>query len=197
VIKHYRLSAGLNQSELADQLAVTQTMVSRWEAGGANPSRRIQDMLFDYYWSTSATISRDVWYERLRRNPVSLAVVEASGLIRAVSRGFLRHIQTERNAIETHHLPDIFSGDLVKLYETLVASGFFEGRVSSAESVTELVIENGHEQAVHSFCHGIHRPVFMPGPEVLWLIAGAPVSATVFRDVRRRIGGPVLVKRAL
>lgn len=197
VVKHYRLSAGLNQTQLADQLAVTQTMVSRWEAGGADPSRRIQELIFDLYWSVSATISRDVWYERIGLNPAPQIVIEQDGRIRAVSRGFLRAVRAERSHVEALNVSDVFAGDFLELFETLCTSGFFEGRVSIAESVGPLDCLETQGLPAPLVCHGVHKPVFMPGPEVLWLASGAEVTEPVYREIADRLGGKVIVKRAL
>ncbi len=195
VVRHYRLSAGLNQTQLADQLAVTQTMVSRWEAGGADPSRRIQELIFDLYWSVSATISRDVWHDRLRINPSIQAVVEGSGRIRAASAGLLKGLGVERSALEGQLAEDCFTGDLIALYRDVVAAGFFEGRVALAESIS--LIEPRNESGKPVYGHALHKPIFMPGPEVLWLAVGAVVPAEIGDDIRQRLGGSVVIKRAL
>lgn len=198
VVKHYRLSAGLNQTELADQLAVTQTMVSRWEAGGAAPSRRIQELIFDLYWSISATVSRDIWLEHVRLNPVIQAIIDDEGIVRACSQGFLRLTGADRSQVEGKPINETFAGDFLQLYNMLSEAGFFEGRISRAESIGGLdVAAAGTKPASLRHCHGLHRPAFVPGPQVLWIALGAEVEASVSAEIRERMGTPVIINKAI
>ncbi|WP_300531001.1 helix-turn-helix domain-containing protein [Maricaulis sp.] len=196
VVRHYRVSAGLNQTELANRLAVTQTMVSRWEAGGAAPSRRVQDLLFDLFWADSATISRDVWMQRIAHNPCMVFVVDAQGVVQTASRGFARLAGCSPDEIAGRSIDALFEGDAMSLFERLSEAGFFEGRIAGAESA-ELYI--GRDQAAGSrfFAHGLHRPVFMPGPQVLWLASGSEVTQQNYEDVRERLGGPSVLRKAI
>ena len=197
VIRHYRLSKGLKQAALADDLGVTQTMVSRWESGAALPSRRIQDRVFDLYWASHASVPRQAWMDRIGRHPSLVSVIAADGRILRVSRGFLRSLECERGQLEGRYLSDAFEGDFVTVHEALCASGFFEGRVSSAESMDRYVFIAPGGQHRSFLGHGLHRPAFLPGPKIVWLASGAEVSRGVFRDVRERLGGPLVIRRAL
>ncbi|MBR9825197.1 MAG: helix-turn-helix transcriptional regulator [Alphaproteobacteria bacterium] len=197
VVKHYRLSAGLNQTELADQLAVTQTMVSRWEAGGADPSRRIQELIFDLYWAVSATVSRDIWFEHVRLNPAAQAIIDENGVIRACSRGFARLARCQREDVEKKPIAETFSGDFLELFNFLKSSGFFEGRISRAESMGTLDVKAGGAEQASFPCHGLHRPAFMPGPEVLWIAFGVEVDEIARQQVVERLGGPAVVNKAI
>lgn len=195
VVRHYRVSAGLNQTELADRLAVTQTMVSRWEAGGAAPSRRVQDLLFDLFWADSATISRDVWMQRIAHNPCMVFVVDQDGVIETASRGFARLVGKPAEDICGRRLDELFQGDAVTLFERLHHAGFFEGRIAGAESAELYVSREG--EADSFFAHGLHRPVFMPGPRILWLASGSEVTEQNYQDVRNRLGGPNVLRKAI
>ena len=195
VVRHYRVSAGLNQTELADRLAVTQTMVSRWEAGGAAPSRRIQDLLFDLFWADSATISRDVWMQRIAHNPCMVFVVDQDGVVETASRGFARLVGKPPEDICGRRLDELFQGDAVALFERLHTAGFFQGRIAGAESAERYVSRQNETDSF--FAHGLHRPVFMPGPRVLWLASGSEVSEQNYEDVRERLGGPNVLRKAI
>ena len=197
VIRHYRHSTGLNQGQLADRLAVTQTMVSRWEAGDANPSKRIQELLFDLYWAESATISRDVWLERMAENPSLICVADAAGRIVVSSRGMCRLLGLSAEELSGKNIRTIFRGEIMDLLATFLKEGFFEGRVASAESADRFEFRYGDKEWREVFLHGLHRPVLMSGPRVLCMMSGAVVGEGVYRDVRERLGAPVVIRKAL
>lgn len=197
VIRHYRLSKGLKQAALARDLNVTQTMVSRWEAGVSAPSLRIRVSLFDLIWSDTSSLSRDVWLDRIRRHPAIALVVDDRGLQVAASRGLLRSLQVMRTDIEMRYLHESFRGDFVDLFDALCASGLYEGRVASAESIDQLQFTGPDARLKRIYSHGLHRPVFMSHQTILWLASGAEVSREIARDVRKKLGRKMLIRRAV
>ncbi|WP_203291604.1 helix-turn-helix transcriptional regulator [Maricaulis parjimensis] len=197
VIRHYRHSKSLKQAAMAHDLGVTQTMISRWESGAAAPSARIQERIFDLYWQAHASVTRSVWLERIGQHPSVVAVINGAGRILRASQGLQRALACRRHDVEGRYLHEAFSGDLVDLFDTLEASGFFEGRVASAESMDRLdfLAPDGSRKTVMT--HGLHRPSFLSGPQIVWLFSGAAVSRSVFRDVRTRLGGPRVIRKAI
>lgn len=198
VIRHYRLSKGLKQAALAHDLNVTQTMVSRWESGTALPSPRIQERIFELYWSSHTSVSRAAWMDRIGRHPSIVAVIDGRGRIERASRGLVRALGCERHAVEGRYLAEAFQGDLVDLFDTFDASGFFEGRVASAESMDRIeFLPPGKGAPVTRLVHGLHRPTFLPGPRIVWLLSAAEVTPAVFDDVRLRLGGPRVIRKGI
>ncbi|WP_304074991.1 helix-turn-helix transcriptional regulator [Maricaulis maris] len=197
VIRHYRLSKGLKQAALAHDLGVTQTMVSRWEAAAAVPSVRIQERLFDLYWASQTSVSRDVWLDRIGRHPAIVGVINAAGRLIRASRGFCRSLDCDRHGLEGRYIHEAFEGEWPELYDRLTSSGLFEGRVSSAESINTMtyLARDGRSRSRH--VHGLHRPSFLPGPEIVWLLSGAEVSERVRDDVRARLGGKLIIRKAI
>lgn len=197
VVRHYRLSKGLKQAALAQDLGVTQTMVSRWESGVAIPGERIQEDLFDLFWREQGAVSRTAWLNRVGRHPSVVAVVSATGRIDAASHGFLAALDCRRHELEGRYIHEAFDGDLVDVFDTLALSGFFEGRVASAETIDRIEFRAPDGSIRRFYSHGLHRPGFIPGPQVAWLISGAAVTRQVHDDVRARLGGQMLIRRAL
>lgn len=197
VIRHYRHSKGLKQAAMAHDLGVTQTMISRWESGTALPSPRIQERIFDLYWQAHSTVPRSVWLERVGRHPSLVAVINAQGRILRASQGLQRALGCHRHDLEGRYCHEAFSGDFVTLYDTLVASGFFEGRVASAESMDRLAFHGPDGADRGARAHGLHQPTFLRGPQIVWLYSGASVSRSVFEDVRTRLGGPRVIRKAI
>lgn len=172
-------------------------MVSRWESAAALPSARIQARLFDLYWASQASVSRDVWLERIGRHPAVVGVINAAGRIIRASRGFCRTFDCTRHGLEGRYIHEAFEGEWPGLFEALASSGLFEGRVSSAESIdtAAYLAPDGHCRKRH--VHGLHRPSFLPGPEIVWLLSGAEVSERVRDDVCARMGGNLIIRRAI
>ena len=197
VIRHYRHSKGLKQAAMAHDLGVTQTMVSRWESGMAIPSPRIQDRIFELYWQAHSSVPRAVWMERVGRHPSLVAVINAQGRVLRASQGLQRALGCRRHDLEGRFVHEAFSGDLVTLFDTLMASGFFEGRVASAESMDRVMFHGPGGEDRGARAHGLHRPTFLAGPQIVWLYSGAPVSRSVFEDVRTRLGGPRVIRKAI
>lgn len=197
VIRHYRLSKGLKQAALAHDLGVTQTMVSRWESGAAMPSHRIQEKVFQLYWRAQVSVSREAWLQRIGQHPALIGVIDDSGRMHRVSRGFQRILKCRRHDLEGRFVQEAFQGDLVDLFDTLTTSGFFEGRVASAESMDRFEFHGADGRVRTLLGHGLHRPTFLPGPQIVWLLSGAEVSPSVFRDVRSCIGGARVIRKAI
>jgi DNA-binding XRE family transcriptional regulator len=197
VIRHVRLSRGLKQASLAQDLGVTQTMVSRWEAGNARPSARIRTQIFDMIWTLTSSLARRTWMERARRNPSSVAVINSTGLVELASRGLLRSLKTVRGQIEGRNLRQAFRGDIPKLFGSLVDRGFFQGKIATVESVERVVFTDFDGHDTPFWQHSLHRPLFVANQRICWLISGASVSRPVWQDVRQRLGSAMVVRKAI
>jgi transcriptional regulator with XRE-family HTH domain len=197
VIRHVRLSKGLKQASLAHDLGVTQTMVSRWEAGNALPSSRIQAQIHDMIWALTSTLPRHTWMERARRNPSCVAVINSDGLVELASRGLLRCLKTVRGQVEGRNLRQAFRGDIPKLFKALVDRGFFQGKIATVESVERVVFTDFDGRDTQFWQHSLHRPVFVGHQSLCWLISGASVSRPIWREVRERLGSAMVVRKAI
>lgn len=197
LVRHYRVSKGFKQAALADELGVTQTMVSRWEAGLADPSARIQAKLFDRFWETNYAVSRDTWRIQLRRHPAAVAVFDPEGRFLAVSRGTERLIGRPESALIGESVMSVFSGDLAMVFDDLCRAGFFEGRVVFAESAAQLQLAEPGEDARPVHSHGLYRPVFMSDQDIYLLASLAVISRDACTALRARLGGMTMIRKAL
>ncbi|MFY0638578.1 helix-turn-helix domain-containing protein [Maricaulis maris] len=197
VIRHYRLSKGLKQAAMAHDLGVTQTMISRWESGAAIPSGQIQERVADLYWASQTSVSRSAWLDRIDRHPAVVGVINGDGRILRASRGFRRSLDCRRHDLEGRYIHEAFEGDWPPLFDALVSAGLFEGRLASAESIDAITFLSPDGERRPRHVHGLHRPSFLPGPEIVWLLSGADVSERVHAEVKARLGGPMVLRKAI
>ena len=197
VIRHFRLSKGLKQASLANDLGVTQTMVSRWEAGNALPSARIQTRIYDMIWALTSSVPRHTWLGRARRNPSVIIVINGEGRVELASRGLLRCLKTARDQVEGRHLGQAFRGDIPKLFRVFVESGFFQGRIATVETVERVVFTDLDGRDTQFLQHSLHRPIFVGKQSICWLMSGAALSRPVWRDVRDRLGSSMVIRKAI
>jgi len=197
VIRHYRLSEGLKQAAMAHDLGVTQTMISRWEAGATVPPSRIQKRVFELYWASQVSDTRQVWLDRIGRHPAVVCVVNSDGRILRASRGLRRSLDCDRHGLEGRFIHEAFEGDWPVLHQALADSGLFEGRVASAESIDKITFLAPGGERRNRYVHGLHRPTFLPGPEIVWQLSGADVSERVHADVLASLGAPMIIRKAI
>jgi transcriptional regulator with XRE-family HTH domain len=197
VIRHFRLSRNMKQSALASDLGVTQTMISRWEGGAVKPSRRVQEQLFDMFWNIGATAQRATWMMRARRHPNVMGLVNANGQQIVASRGLLRQFEADRQDVEGQHISRLYGPGMVDLYRILLESGFFAGRVATAESIDRVEVKRLDGTYASFLAHGLHRPMFMMDRQIYWLASGAIVSEVASLAVEAKIGGKLIVRKAI
>ena len=197
VIRHFRVSKGLKQAALADDLGVTQTMISRWEAGNADPSAKIRNRLFEMFWTMGSLGPQESWMDRTRLHPSIIGVIDSQGRQIVASRGVLRSLDVERHEVEDRLFSDMYSGDLIEIFENLKREGFFEGRISSAESVGKVEFKHLDGRVDTFWGHGLHRPIFMPNQQIHWLASGAAISEQAAMDVREKLGGLMVIRKAI
>jgi DNA-binding XRE family transcriptional regulator len=197
VIRHFRLSRNMKQSALASDLGVTQTMISRWEGGAVRPSKRVQEQLFDMFWNIGATAERATWMMRARRHPNVMGLIDASGHQIVASRGLLRQFEANCQYVEGQHISSLYGSDLLDLYEILLEAGLFAGRVATAESIDRVQVKKPDGKYASFIAHGLHRPMFMMDRQIYWLASGAIVSEAVAAAVAAKIGGKLIVRKAI
>jgi transcriptional regulator with XRE-family HTH domain len=87
-LRRYRISANLNQAEIARSLGVSQSRVSRWESGREKPRARNLEMLKTLVWGRHDPLL-DALVHQVRESMSPLVLVDGRLEIIAASR-FLR-----------------------------------------------------------------------------------------------------------
>ena len=116
-------------------------------------------------------------------------MIDRTGTIETASAGLLRLLARERAEVEGTRLDDLLSGDLPALFQTLGASGFFDGRLESVESVDRYTFVD-REGQVSSLCiEGLHWPHTGEDGAIRWMLSGAPIDEAEYETLCRERAG--------
>ena len=194
LLRHHRFTNNMKQAALAQDLGVTQAMISRWESGRSEPSPAMQDSIRDLVDEAARGTPMVHWREASAQQPAMVAIVNTDGVCEVASRGFLRDFRLERHEVEGQPLGSLFSGDAMSLYEAMKASGFFEGRVELVESADILKCKRPGRPAIEHCVHGLHWPGRDDAGRIHWVASGARISRDEFEDMRNELGGQLVMK---
>ena len=191
-LRRYRFTHNVKQAALAEDLGVTQAMVSRWESGAVRPAPAMQDRILALAGSTQDMASPLVgWRHHVTVQPGLAAVINRESVIETASVGLVRELDLPRARIEGQSIDALFSGDLIELRNILIAKGFFDGALESVESADVYCFANTHGKRDIGPVHGLHWPHRAEDDRVCWMLTGARVSTAEFESLRRELGGQV------
>lgn len=191
-LRRYRFTNNIKQAALAEDLGVTQAMVSRWESGAVRPASGMQARIRALAGTSEAMASPLVgWRSHVAFQPGLAAVVSADGEIETASAGLIRELGSSRGKIEGQSIETLFAGDLVRLRNILIEKGFFDGALESVESADMYCLANTSQNRRIGEVHGLHWPYLGEDDQVRWMLTGARISPTEFECLRRELGGQV------
>lgn len=192
MLKRYRYSQNMKQAALAQDLGVTQAMISRWESGNATPRPALQKSIRRLTGERSANAAPLIdWRGFVAGQPGIAAVIDRAGTIETASVGMVRETGLTRAELEGHKLDDLFDGDLPRLREILAGAGFFDEKVESAESADRYCLKVENNGRDERLIQGLHWPHRAKDGEIRWMLTGARVDAAAFQDARRELHGQV------
>ncbi|WP_417485829.1 helix-turn-helix transcriptional regulator [Maricaulis sp.] len=191
-LRRYRFTNNIKQAALAEDLGVTQAMVSRWESGEVSPAPGMQARIRALAGTSDAMASPLVgWRNHVSFQPGMAAVVSVDGVVETASAGLIRELDLSRGQIEGKGIDALFCGDLVGLFNILVAKGFFDGALESVESADMYCFASTYKNRDIGPVHGLHWPHAAEDGRVRWMLTGARISPTEFESLRRELGGQV------
>lgn len=195
-LRRFRFTHNIKQAALAADLGVTQAMVSRWESGVVTPSAEMRARIMDLFETGEVSTPLIDWRSHTAAQPGIAAVIDRTGTIETASAGLLRLLARERAEVEGTRLDDLLSGDLPALFQTLGASGFFDGRLESVESVDRYTFVD-REGQVSSLCiEGLHWPHTGEDGAIRWMLSGAPIDEAEYETLCRERAGKVALHPA-
>lgn len=190
-LRQFRRIRKLKQSSLAEDLGVTQAMISRWESGRARPGPAIRARLGAMTEPDPAAAPMVGWREFVQQNPTIAGVVDEAGIFETVSEGFLRELGAGRSDIEGRYIADIMEGDLVALFERLSAEGLFNGKIAGAETASTVCFRRQSGGMTRLHVHGLHWSRPAGDGRIRWIACGAPVDEEEFLSLCSDLGGQI------
>jgi len=195
-LRRFRFTHNIKQAALAADLGVTQAMVSRWESGVVTPSAEMRARIMDMFETGEVSAPLIDWRSHTAAQPGIAAVIDRAGVIETASAGLLRLLGRDRAEVEGARLEDVVSGDLPDLFQTLGASGFFDGRLESVESADRYTFVDRGGQ-VRSLCiEGLHWPHTGEDGAIRWMLSGAPIDEGEYETLCRELAGKVALHPA-
>ncbi len=191
ILKQYRFTNNMKQMALADDLGVTQAMVSRWEADLVEPGRDMQERILTLVSPEELSAPMIGWRSYIAETPAIAGVISASGILETVSVGMERETGLERASCEGRDLSQSFSEGLPQLFLLLKSIGFFDERVETVESVDKYVLCNGPRKGESLFVHSMNW--WRRGEDLRprWVFSGAQISEEEFEDLQKEFGSQI------
>lgn len=193
LLKQYRFTNKMKQMALADDLGVTQAMVSRWESERVLPGREMQARILELVRPEELSSPVFGWRQFIAEMPAIAAVINSHGEIETVSAGFMRELGCEEADLSTATVDEFFEGDLPALYSTLCDQGLFDERIETVESADVFSCRrNGRTMPgipVHSMSWWRRGEDQRPR----WILNGARITAEEFQALRQELGGQIRV----
>lgn len=176
IIRRYRLTHNLKQTSLADDLNVTQAMVSRWESGAACPGPSMQKRILALINPQSNAVPMTGWRDMQARSPEMVAIIAQDGRVETVSEGLLRETGLDRLQFEGLRVSDLFGHEAEALRLHLAGMGFFEGQIEAVETTGQMDFRPQGQEPVKQRIHALHIPRRDLDGTYKWIANAAVVS---------------------
>lgn len=191
VLKQYRFTNNMKQMALADDLGVTQAMVSRWEADLVEPGKQMQERILKLVAPESLSAPMVGWREYIADVPAIAAVISGEGILETVSVGMVRETGLARASCEGQALTHSFSRGLPDLFLRLESIGFFDERIETVESVDKYVLCDGSRTGDTLFVHSMNWWRRGEDLKPRWVFTGARVSEQEFETLQAEFGSQI------
>jgi transcriptional regulator with XRE-family HTH domain len=194
LLRHHRYTHNLKQAALAEDLGVTQALISRWESGRSTPSRPMRDRIRKAVDPTPVGVPMIAWQDTIAQHPAMVTVIDENGIGEIVSEGFAREFAVDRKDVMGRSFRDLFAGDFEILFDRLTNAGFFQGRVEFAEGVSLLSLQRPDGSTTELLGHGLHWPRLGEDGKIRWIASGVKITEREFDRVRHELGGQLEMK---
>ncbi len=188
VLRHYRFTNNMKQMALAEDLDVTQAMVSRWESNRVKPGRAMQARILKMVRLEDLSEPLVGWRQSIAETPAFAAVITEAGIIENLSAGLARALGCQSRELEGQPLDACFSGDLPALYSRLCEHGLFDERVETVESIDQYSFQRADGEHVSFPVHALSWWRRGEDRAPRWILNGARVSDADFEVLRREFG---------
>ena len=142
VIRNFRMSKRLKQAALAEDLGVTQAMVSRWENGESEPPERVKRRLGELVRDAFVIAPAPTWIDLVSLNPACEFVTDSRGLFKALSRGATDMLGLTRGQYEGRSSAQVIGGEFVETMDQLREHGLFRNEIVFAQSLGTMEVNS-------------------------------------------------------
>lgn len=191
VLKQYRFTNNMKQMALADDLGVTQAMVSRWEADLVEPGKQMQERILKLVAPEALSAPMVGWREYIAETPTIAAVVSCEGILETASVGMVRETGLVRASCEGRALDRSFSSGPPEIFLRLKSIGFFDERIETVESVDKYVLCDGSRTGDTLFVHSMNWWRRGEDLKPRWVFTGAQVSEEEFEALQTEFGSQI------
>ena len=196
LLRQYRHARNIKQAALAQDLGVTQAMVSRWESGGIRPGPRMQARIRALVAETHLAAPLVDWRLFAASQPGIAAILDDRGCFETVSPGFERETGLAARTIVGRSVADLFAGDLPQLFLLLTGAGFFDEKLESAESADRYCRKTANGPDPIGPMQGLHWSHRAEDGAVRWILAAARIDEAEFARARHDFGGQARLIKA-
>ncbi|MBR9825196.1 MAG: helix-turn-helix transcriptional regulator [Alphaproteobacteria bacterium] len=193
LLKQYRFTRKMKQMALAEDLGVTQAMVSRWESDRVLPGREMQTRILELVRPEDLSSPVVGWRQFIAEMPAIGAVIDETGVFENVSAGFIREMKCSEQDLVSKRVEEVFEGDLPALFSSLKNHGLFDERIETVESVDIFSCRrnSGSRSEIPVHCMSWWRRGEDQRPR--WILNGAKITSEEFRALRQELGGQIRV----
>ena len=189
VLRHHRFTYNMKQSALAEDLGVTQAMISRWESGTAMPSESMRTRLEEMFEQAPAGLPITSWQDFAQQDPAMVAVINREGILMTASCGYLREFGLQCQLVDEDASLNHVTGEALVLLEALKSAGFFSGSAGLAESADLLSYRRSDGTEHNIYVHGLHWPRKCDNGQIVWIANWARISEEEVLTMRQKMGG--------
>jgi transcriptional regulator with XRE-family HTH domain len=188
LIKALRAREGLTQAELAAQIGVDQTAVSRWERNGDQPSLRHRRALRQLYRRNFASWQDKAVRMRVEHGFQPQTLLARGAVFIEINEAGAQEARVRREALKGRSIYGAFGPHTDEVTRRWEASGMFDGEIAMAMSVNRLEGPEGSGLFVRT----LDTPYFTSDGEVWCITELMRISNETFDTLRSQWGGDTL-----
>lgn len=193
LLRHYRFTHNMKQMALAEDLGVTQAMVSRWESNRVQPGRAMQARILRMVRQEDLSAPMVGWRQFIADQPAIAAVLDERGVFETVSLGLARELGCAASELTGLSVDACFAGDLPALFSKLCDQGLFDERIETVESADVYSFQRSEGERLEFPVHAMSWWRRGEDRKPRWILNGARISKADFLSLREEIGGQVRV----
>jgi transcriptional regulator with XRE-family HTH domain len=188
LIKALRSREGLTQAELATQLGIDQTAVSRWERSGDQPALKHRRALRELYRRNLASRQDTAVRMRVQNGFQPQTLLARGAVFIEINEAGAQEARVRREVLKGRSIYGAFGPHTDEVTRRWEQSGMFDGEIAMAMSVNRLEGPEGSGLFVRT----LDTPYFTSDGDVWCITELTRISIEMFDALRKQWGGDTL-----